>query len=176
MIINSINLIMLLLVLFPVIILITDCLLSITILMSMFSLTISLFYLKMNAPDVAITEAAVGAGVSTLFIFAALALLKTRKSKYNSKSIILFLGIISSTIAIVYALMNEFLPLGNPLNPIHQPVSQFYITKTDELTGIPNIVTAILASFRGYDTLIETSVVFAAGIAIYSLLMEGKNE
>ena len=42
------------------------------------------------------------------------------------------------------------------------PVSSFYIEKTEDLTKVPNMVTAVLADFRGYDTMFETIVIFIA--------------
>ena len=39
-----------------------------------------------------------------------------------------------------------------------------------EDTSVPNIVTAILADYRGYDTLFETAVIFSAGLACFFLL------
>ena len=49
-------------------------------------------------------------------------------------------------------------------------VSQHFILKTFEETQVPNIVTAVLADYRGYDTLFETVVIFTAGIAIIAIL------
>ena len=37
--------------------------------------------------------------------------------------------------------------------------------------GIPNIVTAVLASYRGFDTLGETAVIFTAGVGVMALLL-----
>ena len=49
-------------------------------------------------------------------------------------------------------------------------VSQSFLTDTDELTQVPNVVTAVLADYRGYDTMFETIVIFAAGLAIFAIL------
>ncbi|NNE92927.1 MAG: hypothetical protein HKN23_14885 [Verrucomicrobiales bacterium] len=54
--------------------------------------------------------------------------------------------------------------------PIGESVSQFYITETGRLTHVPNLVTAVLADYRGYDTMFETVVIFAAGMAIFAIL------
>ena len=50
------------------------------------------------------------------------------------------------------------------------PVSSFYIEKTEKLTKVPNMVTAVLADYRGYDTMFETVVIFIAGIGIIAVL------
>ncbi|MEQ8193512.1 MAG: hypothetical protein RIB59_03390, partial [Rhodospirillales bacterium] len=59
---------------------------------------------------------------------------------------------------------------GDPTAPIHQHVAPYYIENTRSLTGIPNIVTAVLASYRGYDTLGEVVVVFAAAVGVMTLI------
>ncbi len=65
----------------------------------------------------------------------------------------------------------ESLPrLRNPENPISRHVESFYISRAIEDTATPNLVTAILADYRGYDTFGETTVIFAAGLSCYLLL------
>lgn len=60
--------------------------------------------------------------------------------------------------------------LGDPNAPVHQHVAPWYLDKTPEHIDIPNVVTAILGSFRGYDTLGEVFVVFAACIGVLFIL------
>ena len=64
----------------------------------------------------------------------------------------------------------EFPLWGDPLSPANTHVSPYYIENTLEETSVPNIVTAILADYRGYDTMFETIVIFTAGIACIFLL------
>ncbi|WP_367274500.1 hydrogen gas-evolving membrane-bound hydrogenase subunit E [uncultured Maritalea sp.] len=45
-----------------------------------------------------------------------------------------------------------------------------YLEKSPEQIGVPNVVTAILASYRGYDTLGETAVVFTAAVGVLLLI------
>jgi multicomponent Na+:H+ antiporter subunit B len=59
---------------------------------------------------------------------------------------------------------------SDPEAPIHQHVAKRYIEEGERETGVPNIVTAVLASYRGYDTLGETMVVFTAGVGVIALL------
>jgi len=61
-------------------------------------------------------------------------------------------------------------PLRNPANPISQHVEPYYVSRALEETDTPNLVTAILADYRGYDTFGETTVIFAAGLSCYLLL------
>jgi len=59
---------------------------------------------------------------------------------------------------------------GDPAAPVHQHVAPWYFEQTREAIDIPNVVTAVLGSFRGYDTLGEVFVVFTAGIGVLFLL------
>lgn len=49
-------------------------------------------------------------------------------------------------------------------------MSAYYIQYAEEDTATPNMVTAILADYRGFDTMFETAVIFAAGLAVFVLL------
>jgi multicomponent Na+:H+ antiporter subunit B len=72
-------------------------------------------------------------------------------------------------LALVYGTLD--LPaFSDPRAPIHQHVAPRYIHDALRETGVPNVVTAVLASYRGYDTLGETTVVFTAGIGVIALL------
>lgn len=65
----------------------------------------------------------------------------------------------------------DFPSWGDKDSPANEgPVSSFYIEKTEDLTKVPNMVTAVLADFRGYDTMFETIVIFIAGIGIIAVL------
>ena len=59
---------------------------------------------------------------------------------------------------------------GDPHSPPNRHVSPYYITHAMEDTATPNIVTAVLADYRGYDTLGEVLVIFAAGMACILIL------
>jgi multicomponent Na+:H+ antiporter subunit B len=61
-------------------------------------------------------------------------------------------------------------PFGSPDAPIHRHVAPRYIADSIAETGVPNIVTAVLADYRGFDTLGETTVIFIAGIGVMLLL------
>lgn len=64
----------------------------------------------------------------------------------------------------------DFPSWGDPQAPASMHVSPRYIERTMEETSVPNIVTAVLADYRGYDTMFETIVIFAAGVACLFLL------
>ncbi len=63
---------------------------------------------------------------------------------------------------------------GDPASPASSHVSPEYIQEAYEKTATPNIVTAVLADYRSYDTLGETTVIFTAGIVCMMLLRRQK--
>ncbi len=68
-------------------------------------------------------------------------------------------------------------PHGSADSPANEYLSPYYIEQSEEEIGVPNIVTAVLADYRAYDTLGETAVIFTAGIALLLVLMrEGKRD
>ena len=66
----------------------------------------------------------------------------------------------------------EFPAWGDPSSPASVHLSNHYIEKAVEETMVPNLVTAVLADYRGYDTMFETAVVFCAGLACFLLLRD----
>ena len=59
---------------------------------------------------------------------------------------------------------------GDPAAPVHHHVAPRYIEDSPTEVGVPNMVTSVLASYRGFDTLGETVVVFTAGVGVLALL------
>ena len=77
--------------------------------------------------------------------------------------------VVATGAALIYGTLD--MPFfGAPGAPAHQHVAPFYITESPSQTGIPNVVTSILASYRGYDTLGELAVIFTAGVGVLALL------
>ena len=149
-------------------------LVAVVMLLGLYSLLMALVWVVLDAVDVAFTEAAVGAGITTILMLSAVALTgreeKPRKLKrlsWVSLAIVLATGA-----ALVYATA-DMPHLGDPDAPIHHHVAPRYLLESPRETGIPNVVTSVLASYRGYDTLGETVVVFTAGIAVLVLLGRG---
>lgn len=65
----------------------------------------------------------------------------------------------------------DFPEWGDPQSPASQsPVASHFINNTGVDTEVPNMVTAVLADYRGFDTMFETVVVFIAGIAVFAIL------
>jgi multicomponent Na+:H+ antiporter subunit B len=144
-------------------------------LFSIYSLVSAALFMILDAADVAFTEAAVGAGISTVLMLAALAR-TTREEAPAKRSNWLALVIVSVTgAALVYGILD--LPaFGAADNPVHGHVAQRYLQQSGSEIGVPNVVTSVLASYRGYDTLGEVVVIFTAGVGVLLLLGRWRRE
>ncbi|MFT5118485.1 MAG: multicomponent Na+:H+ antiporter subunit B [Methylophilaceae bacterium] len=147
----------------------TEDLFVAVMLTSIFSLLMAANFFILDAADVALTEAAVGAGVTTVIFLCALALTDDKEKPRQGSRWVTFSTVGVLALLIIYATFDK--PrLGDPDAPVHQHIAPWYIEKTTEYIDIPNVVTAILSSFRGYDTLGEVFVVFAACIGVLFIL------
>ena len=147
-------------------IIVTRSLFSVIVLSSVYSFLMATVLVAMDAVDVAMTEASVGAGISTVLLLGALHLCKSKEVKPARKLWLPLAVSVSTGALLVYGALG--LPdFGDPAAPIHQNVVPRYLKNEVE---VPNVVTAVLASFRGYDTLGETTVVFTAGVGVIALL------
>jgi multicomponent Na+:H+ antiporter subunit B len=143
-------------------------------LMGIFSLLSASLFTVMDAVDVAFTEASVGAGISTLLMLAALALTRRQEDPLHNRPRPLALAAVALTgAALIYGTI-DMPRYGDPDAPIHHHVSPRYIERTGDEIGVPNMVTAVLASYRGYDTWGETTVIFTACVGV--LLLLGRSE
>ena len=73
--------------------------------------------------------------------------------------------------------ITDFPSFGDPNSPANAgveggapSVSQYYINDSYGDTKVPNLVTSVLADYRGYDTMFETVVIFVAGMAMFAIL------
>lgn len=145
----------------------------IIMLFGIFSLHSAGLFVVMDAADVAFTEAAVGAGISTVLMLGTLALTKNHEEKRPAHTARLPLLVVLITgAALVYGTY-DIPSFGDPDSPAQQHVKPYYVEHGIEETGVPNIVTAVLASYRGYDTLGEVTVIFTAGIGVMLLIGGG---
>jgi len=144
---------------------------AIIMLFGIFSLLSAGLFVVMDAADVAFTEAAVGAGISTVLMLTTLALTKDQKEKRPSAHRPwLPLAVVTITgAALIYGTL-DMPNFGDPEAPAQTHVAPYYLENSMSQTGVPNVVTSILASYRGFDTLGEVAVVFAAGIAVLLLI------
>ncbi len=146
---------------------------AIVMLSGIYSLLSAAFFVSLDAVDVAFTEAAVGAGVSTVLMLGAM-LLTVRREKPvrtgRSPLAILVVTLVGS--ALIYATL-DMPPYGDPNSPANSYIGEAYVERTAKEIAVPNIVTAVLASYRGFDTLGETMVIFTAGLGVILLLGAG---
>jgi multicomponent Na+:H+ antiporter subunit B len=143
---------------------------AVVMLFGVYSLASASLFVAMDAVDVAFTEAAVGAGVATVFMLGTLALTTSReKTPIAHRPLLPLLVVTITGAALVYGTW-DIPPYGDPANPIHHHVVPRYLEDSPKEIGIPNVVTSVLASYRGYDTLGETTVVFIAAIGVLVLI------
>lgn len=91
---------------------------------------------------------------------------KKQRKKRIIAMIILIIAVAASTFELA-----TFLPTIGELNtPANSYISEYYIENAVEDTHSYNIVTAVLADYRGFDTLFETCVMFLSGITAMMVL------
>lgn len=143
---------------------------AIVMLTGVYSLLSAAWFVSLDAVDVAFTEAAVGAGISTVLMLGAM-LLTARDSEpagagrhWAALAVVVVAGA-----ALLFAIPD--MPVYGDINsPANSYVGAAYLERTPNEISIPNVVTAVLASYRGYDTLGETVVIFTAALGVMLLL------
>ncbi len=153
-------------------------LISAVVVFGAYSFLMCLIWTGMGAVDVAFTEAAVGAGVSTVFFIAVL-FNTTRRIRFNPLDLSskIFATFLCATVGYLLFLGISDLPQwGDPYSPVNTKVSGYYVESAYEDTKVPNLVTAVLADYRAFDTMFETCVVFIAVLGIFMLLKKDDNE
>jgi len=190
----------------------TRSLLAASMLLGIYSLLGACWQVVLDAPDVAFTEAAVGAGISTVLLLAALHLTTDEEAPSRGFEVWPLVITLLTGGMLVYGTL-DMPEYGDASAPIHHHVVPSYLAgdvgthpvqvgmvatsaasvhrEPDEHAhgpaphsdeehhheiGVPNVVTAVLASYRGYDTLGETTVVFTAGIGCLVLLAGRRRE
>ncbi|MBF0589624.1 MAG: DUF4040 domain-containing protein [Magnetococcales bacterium] len=141
---------------------------TIAMLTGIYSFLTAGLFMDLDAVDVAFTEAAVGAGVTTVLMLSALRLVGSQQRPTRHPAIaLLVVGVTGA--ALIYGTLDA--PnFGDPNAPAHTHVAPRYIEQGPVEVGMPNMVTAVLASYRGHDTLGETVVILTAGLAVLLLL------
>ena len=142
---------------------------AVVILAGVFSLLSALLFVVLDAVDVAFTEAAVGAGMSTVLLLGTIAL-TSRVERPSSRSQLVPLVVVFIVGAGLFYGTLDMPNFGDPNAPAQVHLKPDFIEDSVEQIDVPNIVTSILASYRGYDTMGEVAVVFTAGIGVLFLL------
>lgn len=142
---------------------------AVVIMFSIYSLLAASVFVAMDAVDVAFTEAAVGAGVSTILMLATLVLTGRWEKPAAHRRLLPLVVVVLTGAVLIYGTLD--MPIfGDATSPANRYVAARYLERSGAEIGIPNVVTSVLASYRGYDTLGELTVVFTAGIGVLALL------
>lgn len=150
----------------------TKHLFAMAMLFGLYSLLVAGLFVVLDAPDVAFTEAAVGTGISTVLMLVTIAAIRdshessnpTKRKRLPPLVVSLLMGGL-----VIYG-TQDISDLGDINSAPNQQVAARYIEEGQNETGVPNLVTAVLASYRGFDTLGEVTVVLTAGIAVLTLI------
>lgn len=142
---------------------------AVAMLSGIFSFLSAGIFVLLDAVDVAFTEAAVGGGISTVLMLATLALVERRERPPRHRAYLPLAVVLATTALLLYG-TSDMPAFGDGAAPIHRHVVPRYIEQSLPETGVPNVVTAVLASYRGFDTLGEVTVIFTAGIGVLLLL------
>ena len=138
-----------------------------------FSLLSAALFVLMDAVDGAFTEAAVGAGISTILMLATLNLTVSRARDKGADFQLIPFIVVLITGGVLFTSTLDMPHYGDPDAPVHQHVAPRYINESPGdhgEVGVPNMVTSVLASYRGFDTLGETVVIFTASIGVLLLM------
>jgi multicomponent Na+:H+ antiporter subunit B len=142
---------------------------SVVVLTTIYSFLMASVLIVLDAVDVAMTEASVGAGISTVILLATLHLIKSTEMR-SVRTQLFPLSLAAGVGALLVWGTASLPPFGTADSAIHRHVAPRYLSESVKETNVPNVVTSVLADYRGYDTLGETTVIFTAGIGVMLLL------
>lgn len=147
---------------------------TVVMLFGIYNLLSAALFVLLDAVDVALTEASVGAGIMTVLMLGTLVLTSSKEKRRGRHSGPLPVVLILITgAALIYGTL-DMPRFGDPDAPAREHVIPRYIEESPEEIGIPNMVTSVLASYRGYDTLGEVLVIFVAGVGVLMLFATGR--
>jgi multicomponent Na+:H+ antiporter subunit B len=139
-----------------------------------FSLGVAIIWVLLAAPDVGLTEAAVGAGVTTVLFLVTI----VRTVRPGGDRLFEHIGwgsaaLVTALVALLLSTVPSLPRVGAPDSPVATSrITQYYLENAYPETGVENVVTAVLAAYRGFDTLGEATVVVAAGLAVLIVLRQ----
>ncbi len=142
---------------------------AVAMMFGIYSLLAAVMFVLLDAVDVAFTEAAVGVGISTVLMLGTIGLVGRHEQRSTRRPLLPLAVVVATGAVLIYGTLD--MPFfGDPGAPAHQHVAPYYISQSPHQTGVPNVVTSVLASYRGYDTLGELAVIFTAGVGVLGLL------
>jgi len=134
-----------------------------------FGLVMALVWVRLNAPDIALAEAAIGAGLTGALLLAAYAKLHAAAPEGNVDKARRMRGVPSILISIATLLFAAVLGYAVWTLPPDGAGLGKEVAANLERSGVSNPVTAVLLNFRGYDTLLEVMVLLLALLGAWSL-------
>lgn len=159
------------------------------IIFTTYSLVMSLVWIIFQSPDLAITEAAVGAGITSLLFYIALSNIgelrefenikirkKTREKKNKGYYNLIGIGFTLFIVVMLLISVSYMPPYGGADNPAVNEVFHRYVSKGVEETGSLNLVAAVILDYRAFDTFGEAVMLFTATMAVVTLLKNSKDE
>jgi len=149
---------------------------ALIVLLSVYSGLFAALLAVMGAADVAFTEAVVGTSVSTIFFMALIWRINPMElTRYSlPRRIFSWVPALSIGALLLYG-VNALPAFGDATAPSTTYLAPDFIARAYQDTHTPNVVTAILADYRSFDTLIETTVVLTAALACL-LVLQRKND
>jgi multisubunit Na+/H+ antiporter MnhB subunit len=135
-----------------------------------YGLLLSLVWVRLYGIDVALTEAAIGGGLTGALLIGAVARLRgTEAAAWSERSgtglraiaMLLSLGVTAVLVACVLAL------------PDPAPTLAPQVVENLGATGVGNPITGVLLAFRALDTMLEAIVLVIGLIAVWSLAPDG---
>jgi multicomponent Na+:H+ antiporter subunit B len=142
---------------------------AVVMLSGIFTLSAASFYVVQDAVDVAFTEAAVGAGIATVLMLGLLTLVPSEEKRDDRPPRWALSVVVVTGAMLIYGTF-DMPRYGDPAAPIHHHVAPRYLQQSGVEIGVPNVVTSVLASYRGYDTLGEATVIFTAAFGVLALI------
>jgi len=137
-----------------------------------YSLGIAVIWVVLQAPDVGLTEAAVGAGVTTvLFLLTIAKTVRPSGERVFERLDVPALGVSVLLVGVLLTTLGALPEVGSPDTAVlTSEVTTYYLEHAYKEAGVKNAVTAVLASYRGFDTLGEAVVVYSAGVGLLVVL------
>jgi len=131
-----------------------------------YGLLLTLVWVRLAAPDVALTEAAIGGGLTGALLIGAAARLRRTEAAARTEYPGALTRILAAVLAAIVAaaLAMSVLALPDPAPTLALATAASLAT-----TGVGNPITAVLLAFRAMDTLLEAIVVLLALLGVWSL-------
>jgi multisubunit Na+/H+ antiporter MnhB subunit len=132
-----------------------------------YGLLVAIVWVRLFAIDVALTEVAIGSGMTGALLLGAMMRLRADAmiAEQPSRPLCLVAGLLSAFVAVTLAAAVIFLPDPAPsLAPV--------VAATEAATGMRNPVTNVLMAFRGLDTMLEKVVLLLALVGVWSLTQD----